>query len=292
MGRRSCSMALVMVLASGGAAAGAQAAELAGRLDAELRRLEPRVVEWRRDIHRNPELSNREFRTSKLVAEHLRTLGLEVETGVAHTGVVALLRGGHPGATLALRADMDALPVTEQVDLPFRSHVTTEYRGEQVGVMHACGHDAHTAILMGVAEALSKLRAELPGSVLFVFQPAEEGAPAGEEGSAGRSWHRCSASWRTAPANHSPLFFVDEQALALGARALAALRAEPGAHSHGRCGSTAAAVRPRDLGSGPHVEFRVRAPISQQWQPERRRHEITPCGQLDVGRSLCAGRRG
>lgn len=184
MGRRSGSVALVLVLALSGAAGAARTAELAGRLDAELRRLEPRVVEWRRDIHRNPELSNREFRTSKLVAAHLHALGLEVETGVAHTGVVALLRGGRPGPTIALRADMDALPVTEQVELPFRSRVTTEYRGEQVGVMHACGHDAHTAILMGVAEALSKLRAELPGSVLFVFQPAEEGAPAGEEGGA------------------------------------------------------------------------------------------------------------
>jgi amidohydrolase len=146
--------------------------------------LQPRIVEWRRDVHRNPELSNREFRTSKLAAEHLRRLGMNVETGIAHTGVVGVLRGGRPGKTIMLRADMDALPVKEQTDLPFKSTATDTYRGETVGVMHACGHDAHVAILMAVAEALSPLRAELPGTIIFLFQPAEEGAPAGEEGGA------------------------------------------------------------------------------------------------------------
>jgi amidohydrolase len=155
-----------------------------GAVDAAARAVGADVVTWRRDFHQNPELSNREFRTSKQVAEHLKALGLEVTTGIAHTGVTGILRGGRPGPTIALRADMDALPVTEQVDLPFKSVATAEYRGEKVGVMHACGHDAHTAILMGVAEALVSLRKELPGTVLFVFQPAEEGAPDGERGGA------------------------------------------------------------------------------------------------------------
>jgi amidohydrolase len=146
--------------------------------------LEPRVIEWRRDIHAHPELGNREFRTSALVAEHLRALGMEVRTGIAHTGVAALLTGGKPGPLVALRADMDALPVTEQTGLPFASRVTLEYEGQQTGVMHACGHDAHVAILMGVAELLAGMRAELTGSVLFIFQPAEEGPPEGEEGGA------------------------------------------------------------------------------------------------------------
>jgi amidohydrolase len=144
----------------------------------------PQVVTWRRDFHANPELSNRETRTSKIVAEQLRRLGLEVRTGIAHTGVVGVLRGGRPGPTVALRADMDALPVTEQVDVPFKSTVTAEYRGEKVGVMHACGHDAHTAILLGTAKVLAGMKSELPGTVLFVFQPAEEGAPEGERGGA------------------------------------------------------------------------------------------------------------
>jgi amidohydrolase len=148
------------------------------------RAVDAQVVEWRRDLHQNPELGNREFRTSQKVAEHLKALGLEVKTGIAHTGVVGILRGGKPGPTIALRADMDALPVTEQVDVPFKSTVATEYRGEKVGVMHACGHDAHTAILMGAAQALASLRKDLPGTILFVFQPAEEGAPEGEHGGA------------------------------------------------------------------------------------------------------------
>ena len=146
--------------------------------------VQDKVVAWRRDLHQNPELGNREFRTAKLVAAHLRALGLEVRTGVAHTGVVAILKGGKPGPRIALRADMDALPVTEQTGLPFASKVTTQYNGETVGVMHACGHDAHTAILMGVAQALASMRSDLPGEVMFIFQPAEEGAPAGETGGA------------------------------------------------------------------------------------------------------------
>jgi amidohydrolase len=144
----------------------------------------PQVLAWRRDFHQHPELSNREVRTSKIVAEQLRALGLEVRTGIAHTGVVGILRGGKPGPTIALRADMDALPVTEQVDVPFKSLATAEYRGEKVGVMHACGHDGHTAVLLGAAKVLAGMQAELPGTVMFVFQPAEEGAPDGERGGA------------------------------------------------------------------------------------------------------------
>ena len=155
-----------------------------GALEDAARAADAQVVEWRRDIHQHPELGNREFRTAQKVAEHLRSLGLEVKTGVAHTGVVGILRGGRPGPAIALRADMDALPVTEQVDLPFKSVATAEYRGETVGVMHACGHDAHTAILMGTAQVLAGLRKDLPGTVLFVFQPAEEGPPDGERGGA------------------------------------------------------------------------------------------------------------
>jgi amidohydrolase len=146
--------------------------------------VDSKVLAWRRDIHQFPELGNREFRTSKLVAEHLRNLGLDVTTGVAHTGVIAILKGGKPGPRIALRADMDALPVTESSGLPFESKQTAEFRGEKVGVMHACGHDSHTAILMGVAEALAKNKAQLSGEVLFIFQPAEEGPPDGETGGA------------------------------------------------------------------------------------------------------------
>ncbi|MDE2566212.1 MAG: amidohydrolase [Burkholderiales bacterium] len=158
---------------------------LTQRVDAAARALEPQVVAWRRDLHEHPELGNREFRTAALVAAHLRGLGLdEVRTGVAHTGVVGLLRGGLPGPVVALRADMDALPVQEAVDLPFASKATAPWNGETVGVMHACGHDCHTAILMGVASLLAGLRAELRGSVKFIFQPAEEMPPEGEEGGA------------------------------------------------------------------------------------------------------------
>jgi amidohydrolase len=174
------SLAVSALLGAGSATAQISAAQL----DAAASKVEPKVINWRRDIHQNPELSNRETRTSKLVADHLKKLGLQVRTGIAHTGVTAVLKGGKPGPTIALRADMDALPVSEQVDVPFKSTVTTEYLGKKVGVMHACGHDAHVANLMGVAEILVGMKQDLPGTVLFVFQPAEEGAPEGEVGGA------------------------------------------------------------------------------------------------------------
>lgn len=142
------------------------------------------ITAWRRDIHQHPELSNREFRTSKLVAAELTKLGFQVRTGIAHTGVIGIIAGGKPGPKLAIRADMDALPVTEQVDVPFASKVTAVYDGKKVGVMHACGHDSHTAMTLGIATILAKLRPNLPGQVMLIFQPAEEGAPRGEEGGA------------------------------------------------------------------------------------------------------------
>ena len=161
------------------------ASSIARLIDEAAKAVEASVVAWRRDFHANPELGNREVRTSGIVAEHLRKLGLdEVRTGVAHTGVVGLLKGGLPGPVVALRADMDALPVAEEVDVPFASKVKAPWNGESVGIMHACGHDTHTAILMGVAEVLAGLRAQLRGTVKFIFQPAEEGAPQGEEGGA------------------------------------------------------------------------------------------------------------
>ena len=153
-------------------------------LEEEYKAIEEKVIQWRRDIHQNPELSNREFKTAEKIAKHLRSLGIDVQTGVAHTGVVGILKGNRPGKVVALRADMDALPVTERNDLPFKSNVTGEYLGEKVGVMHACGHDTHVAILMGVAEILSKNKDKINGTVKFIFQPAEEGPPPGEEGGA------------------------------------------------------------------------------------------------------------
>jgi amidohydrolase len=143
-----------------------------------------KVVAWRRDFHQHPELSNREFRTSKIVADHLRALGLEVREKVAYTGVIGVLKGARPGPVVALRADMDALPVTEEVDVAFKSTARTEWNGVMSGVMHACGHDAHTAILMGVAQVLAGMREQIPGSVKFIFQPAEEGPPEEEGGGA------------------------------------------------------------------------------------------------------------
>jgi amidohydrolase len=178
------SLALVATLSAAPSLAAQDRRALGAEVDRRAAQVQPKVVAWRRDIHQNPELGNREVRTAALVAEHLRALGMEVRTGIAHTGVVAVLRGGRPGPVVALRADMDALPVTEEVNLPFASKVRTEYNGQQVGVMHACGHDNHVAILMGVAEVLAGMRAQLPGTVKFIFQPAEEGAPAGEEGGA------------------------------------------------------------------------------------------------------------
>jgi amidohydrolase len=169
------------VLAFAFLAAGATAAD---PLDAPIERALPGLIELRHQIHAHPELSNRETQTAALVAKQLRGLGLEVRTGVAHTGVVAIVRGAKPGPIVAVRADMDALPVTEHTDLPFRSTVRAQYDGQEVGVAHACGHDVHTTVGLGVATVLAGMRASLPGTVLMIFQPAEEGAPAGEEGGA------------------------------------------------------------------------------------------------------------
>jgi len=166
------------------AAAPSFAAVSPEELDAAAVAIQPKLVAWRRDFHQHPELANREFRTSAKVAEHLRALGLAPRTGIAHTGVVAVIEGKLPGPTILLRADMDALPVTERTDVQFRSTATGEFRGRTVGVMHACGHDGHTAILMAAAEILAKARDRLPGRVLLVFQPAEEGVPEGERGGA------------------------------------------------------------------------------------------------------------
>jgi amidohydrolase len=161
-----------------------QTASLNARMDKTAESLEKKVVAWRRDIHQHPELGNREFQTATKIAAHLQALGMEVKTGVGKTGVVGLLKGGKPGPVVALRADMDGLPVTERGDLAFKSEARTEYNGQQTGIMHACGHDTHVAILMGVAEVLASVKSDLRGTVKFIFQPAEEGAPAGEEGGA------------------------------------------------------------------------------------------------------------
>jgi amidohydrolase len=162
----------------------AQNAALSTEIQSRIAAIEPKIVAWRRDIHQHPELGNRETRTAKLVADHLKSLGIEVQTGVAHTGVVGILRGGKPGPVVMLRADMDGLPVTERVNIPFASKARSTYNGQEVGVMHACGHDTHVAILMGTAEILAGMKNDLPGTVKFMFQPAEEGPPPGEEGGA------------------------------------------------------------------------------------------------------------
>lgn len=154
-------------------------------INAAAENLEEQVISWRRDFHQNPELSNREFKTAEKIAAHLEKLGIETQTGIAKTGVVGILKGDKPGKTVALRADMDALPVTERNDLTFKSEVVTEFLGTKTGVMHACGHDTHVAILMGVAEVLSQHTDKINGTVKFIFQPAEEGPPPGEEGGAG-----------------------------------------------------------------------------------------------------------
>ena len=146
--------------------------------------IESKVIEWRRDFHQTPELSNREFKTADKIAKHLKSLGLEVQTDVAHTGVVGILKGGKPGPVVALRADIDGLPVTERTPVPFASKVKSTYNGIETGVMHACGHDAHIAILMGTAEVLTKIKKDINGTVKFIFQPAEEGTPPGENGGA------------------------------------------------------------------------------------------------------------
>ena len=157
---------------------------MGAQVDAAAAALESKVIAWRRDFHQHPELSNREIRTAGAVAGHLRALGMAVQTGIAHTGVVGLLDSGNPGPVIALRADMDALPVSEQVDLPFASKERTTFNGQEVGVMHACGHDCHVAVLMGVAELLAGMKTQLQGRIKFIFQPAEEGPPPGEEGGA------------------------------------------------------------------------------------------------------------
>jgi len=182
------SLAASLAIASTFAAAplGAQASALHAEIDRITASVTPKVVAWRRDIHEHPELSGQEVRTAALVAKHLRSLGMEVREGVGGTGVVGVLKGGRPGRVVALRADMDALPVTEQVDLPFKSKVRAQYNGQEVGVMHACGHDNHVAILMGAAEVLSGMKARLPGTVVFIFQPAEEGGH--PKGGGGAQW--------------------------------------------------------------------------------------------------------
>lgn len=162
----------------------AQNAAIRTKISEHADKLEQKVIDWRRDFHEHPELGNHETRTAAIIHKHLQLLGMEVKTGVAHTGVVGILKGGKPGPVVALRADMDALPVVERTPLPFASKVKTQYNGQEVGVMHACGHDTHVAILMGVAEILTTLKADLKGTIKFIFQPAEEGVPRGEEGGA------------------------------------------------------------------------------------------------------------
>ena len=179
---RRWSMAAAFAAVAAGAPAQAQVP--VEQVRARAAALQPKVVAWRRDLHANPELGNRETRTAKLVADHLRGLGMQVRTGVAHTGVVGVLKGGRPGGVVALRADMDALPVQEQTGLPFASKATGEYQGQKVPVAHACGHDSHVAMLMGAAEILAGMKAQIPGTVVFIFQPAEEGPPPGETGGA------------------------------------------------------------------------------------------------------------
>ena len=157
---------------------------LAAMAEQKAKAILPKIIEWRRHIHQNPELSNREVKTGEYIAAHLRSLGLEVKTGVARTGVVAILKGGKPGPVIGLRADMDALPVQERVDIPFKSTVKAEYLGQTVSVMHACGHDSHVAMLMGTAEVLTAMKKDIAGTIKFIFQPAEEGPPGDEEGGA------------------------------------------------------------------------------------------------------------
>ena len=185
MTRMIASVAAAMVISAAPVPAPASAAPYHQAIDDGAAQLAPKVIAWRRDIHQHPELSNREFRTGKLVADHLAALGFDdIRTGVAHTGVVAVLKGGRPGPVVALRADMDALPVTEATGLAFASTATATYKGQDVGVMHACGHDAHVAILMGAASLLAGMRDDIPGTVKFIFQPAEESPPPGEDGGA------------------------------------------------------------------------------------------------------------
>ena len=182
--RRGMLTSAAFVLAAASAPLHAQTPRLHDAIDAQAKAIETRMIGWRRDIHQNPELGNREVRTAALVAAHLKKLGYDVREKVATTGVVATLKGGKPGPVIALRADMDALPITEEVDLPFASKVKAMWRGRETGVMHACGHDTHVAILMAAAEIFAKLKGDLPGTVKLIFQPAEEGLPSGEKGGA------------------------------------------------------------------------------------------------------------
>lgn len=182
-----CLLFFTILFISGSLTAAAQSDlsdELHEQINQQAEEIFEQVVEWRRYFHENPELSNREDETAAYIADYLKKLGMEVETGVAHTGVVAVLKGGKPGPVVGLRADIDALPVKERTDVPFKSTKTTTYLGNEVGVMHACGHDTHIAMLMGTAKILSDMKEQLPGTVKFIFQPAEEGAPPGEEGGA------------------------------------------------------------------------------------------------------------
>lgn len=172
---------LILLLLAGSTAAAQNIQQL---IDQKAKALLPKVIEWRRHIHQNPELGNREFKTMEYIAAHLKSLGLEVKTGIAKTGVVAILKGGKPGSVVALRADIDGLPIKERVDVPYKSNVVADYLGQQVPVMHACGHDTHVAILMGTAEVLASMKKDVPGTVKFIFQPAEEGPPGDEEGGA------------------------------------------------------------------------------------------------------------
>ncbi len=183
-GRIVLTLAVLTLAPSAAAPARADSPDLRARIDPAVESLAPEIVEIRHHIHQNPELGNREHETAALVAEHLRGLGIEVTTGIAHTGVVGVLRGGRPGPVVTVRADMDALPVTEETDFPFRSTKRTTYLGQEVGVAHACGHDVHTSVGLGVASVLASLQEDLPGTVVFLFQPAEEGPPPGEEGGA------------------------------------------------------------------------------------------------------------
>jgi amidohydrolase len=162
----------------------AKAQTIQQQIEQKAKAILPKVIEWRRNIHQNPELGNREFKTAELIAAHLKKLGIEVQTGVAKTGVVGTLKGGKPGPVVALRADIDALPIKERVDIPYKSTVTADYLGQTVPVMHACGHDTHIAILMGTAEVLAGMKKDIAGTVKFIFQPAEEGPPGTEEGGA------------------------------------------------------------------------------------------------------------
>ncbi len=179
-------LALAASLALAAPSSAQPAGAFSAQVEASIAQVLPRMVAWRRDLHEHPELSYEEVRTARVVAQHLRSLRLEVRTGVAQTGVVGILRGARPGPVIALRADMDALPVTEEGDLPFRSRARGVYQGQQVGVMHACGHDTHVAILMAAAQVLASRRDEIAGTVIFVFQPSEEGAPPGGLGGARR----------------------------------------------------------------------------------------------------------